>query len=60
MSSEVCPFCGKTYKRLKSHLPHCKAAASSETPPTKRDVTAESDIISSAGLQHCPSRRRKG
>ncbi|TKS89574.1 ATP synthase subunit f, mitochondrial [Collichthys lucidus] len=39
MSSEVCPFCGKTYKRLKSHLPHCKAA-SSETPPTKRDVTA--------------------
>lgn len=29
VSSEVCPFCGKTYKRLKSHLPHCKAAASS-------------------------------
>lgn len=23
----MCPFCGKTYKRLKSHLPHCKAAA---------------------------------
>lgn len=40
MSSEVCPFCGKTYKRLKSHLPHCKAAASSKTPPTKRDVEA--------------------
>ncbi|KAG8008726.1 hypothetical protein GBF38_010331, partial [Nibea albiflora] len=36
----VCPFCGKTYKRLKSHLPHCKAAASSKTPPTKHDVTA--------------------
>lgn len=40
MSSEVCPFCGKTYKRLKKHLPHCKAAASSKTPPTERDVTA--------------------
>ncbi|KAM9336932.1 uncharacterized protein ABDE67_019962 [Symphorus nematophorus] len=40
MSSEVCPFCGKTYKRLKSHLPHCKAAASSKTPPSKHDVTA--------------------
>ncbi|XP_029311484.1 uncharacterized protein C17orf80 homolog isoform X2 [Cottoperca gobio] len=39
MSSEVCPFCGKTYKRLKSHLPHCKAAASSKTPLTKHDVT---------------------
>lgn len=23
----MCPFCGKTYKRLKSHLPHCKAAS---------------------------------
>ncbi|XP_022598112.1 uncharacterized protein C17orf80 homolog isoform X1 [Seriola dumerili] len=38
MSSEVCPFCGKTYKRLKSHLPHCKAAAKSKTPPTERHV----------------------
>ncbi|KAI3365086.1 hypothetical protein L3Q82_010206 [Scortum barcoo] len=38
--AEVCPFCGKTYKRLKSHLPHCKAAASSKTPPTKHHVTA--------------------
>ncbi|XP_061564828.1 uncharacterized protein C17orf80 homolog [Cololabis saira] len=40
MSPEVCPFCGKTYKRLKSHLPHCKAAASSKTPPAKQDVPA--------------------
>ncbi|XP_068161281.1 uncharacterized protein si:dkey-21c1.4 [Antennarius striatus] len=38
MSSEVCPFCGKTYKRLKSHLPHCKAATSSKAPPAKHDV----------------------
>ncbi|KAM4034944.1 mitochondrial nucleoid-associated protein 1 isoform 2-T2 [Anomaloglossus baeobatrachus] len=21
---DVCPFCGKAFKRLKSHLPHCK------------------------------------
>ncbi|XP_043957748.1 uncharacterized protein C17orf80 homolog [Gambusia affinis] len=38
MSSEVCPFCGKTYKRLKSHLPHCKVAASSKAPSTTQDV----------------------
>ncbi|XP_077359092.1 uncharacterized protein LOC144005069 isoform X2 [Festucalex cinctus] len=25
-ATEVCPYCGKSYKRLKSHLPHCKAA----------------------------------
>lgn len=29
----MCPFCGKTYKRLKSHLPHCKAAPGSNAPP---------------------------
>ncbi|KAM7381279.1 hypothetical protein PAMA_012225 [Pampus argenteus] len=34
MSSEVCPFCGKTFKRLKTHLPHCKAAAKSQTSNT--------------------------
>lgn len=39
--TEVCPFCGKTYKRLKSHLPYCKAAASSKTPPTHHDVTVK-------------------
>lgn len=33
----MCPFCGKTYKRLKSHLPHCKAAASKDTPPISRE-----------------------
>ncbi|XP_072312402.1 uncharacterized protein [Eucyclogobius newberryi] len=27
MSPEICPFCGKSFKRLKSHVPHCKAAA---------------------------------
>ncbi|XP_031699671.1 uncharacterized protein C17orf80 homolog isoform X1 [Anarrhichthys ocellatus] len=47
MSSEVCPFCGKTYKRLKSHLPHCKAAASSKTPPTIHDVTGNQTSPSS-------------
>ncbi|XP_019962493.2 mitochondrial nucleoid-associated protein 1 [Paralichthys olivaceus] len=39
MSSEVCPFCGKTFKRLKSHLPHCKAA-DAQTNPTERHVRA--------------------
>lgn len=36
-SSEVCPFCGKTYKRLKSHLPHCKAASRPNTPPISHE-----------------------
>lgn len=43
----MCPFCGKAYKRLKSHLPHCKAAASSKTPPTKHDVPGNRTTSSS-------------
>ncbi|XP_039596236.1 uncharacterized protein C17orf80 homolog [Polypterus senegalus] len=31
---EVCPFCGKPFKRLKSHLPHCKAAPSAQSKIT--------------------------
>ncbi|XP_073538646.1 mitochondrial nucleoid-associated protein 1 isoform X2 [Phyllobates terribilis] len=27
---DVCPFCGKAFKRLKSHLPHCKMAETSD------------------------------
>ncbi|MCI4384375.1 hypothetical protein PGIGA_G00038030 [Pangasianodon gigas] len=31
MSLETCPFCGKPFKRLKSHLPHCKMSPGSKT-----------------------------
>ncbi|KAM8887767.1 uncharacterized protein ACB058_009380, partial [Synchiropus picturatus] len=31
MSTEVCPYCGKAFKRLKSHLPHCKAQSRPQT-----------------------------
>ncbi|XP_037318925.2 nascent polypeptide-associated complex subunit alpha, muscle-specific form [Pungitius pungitius] len=51
MSSEVCPFCGKIYKRLKSHLPHCKAAASPDTPPTKRVAASETTTTTSSSAQ---------
>ncbi|XP_069809536.1 mitochondrial nucleoid-associated protein 1 [Dendropsophus ebraccatus] len=41
---EVCPFCGKAFKRLKSHLPHCKTARASttarETDPRDKYTTA--------------------
>lgn len=35
----MCPFCGKTYKRLKSHLPHCKAAS---PPPISHEAAQTS------------------
>lgn len=54
--TEVCPFCGKTYKRLKSHLPHCKAAASSKTPPSNSTAsqTSSSRLESAAMAEKAP------
>ncbi|XP_050922366.1 LOW QUALITY PROTEIN: uncharacterized protein C17orf80 homolog [Lates calcarifer] len=62
MSSEVCPFCGKTYKRLKSHLPHCKAAGSSKTPPSEHHVKTNQTTSSSlpvAGLSEPTAKGKK-
>ncbi|XP_039991047.1 cell wall protein RBR3 isoform X2 [Xiphias gladius] len=60
MSSEVCPFCGKTYKRLKSHLPHCKAAANSKTPPTEHRVKTNQATSSSQLVAGSPEPTAKG
>ncbi|XP_060108303.1 uncharacterized protein C17orf80 homolog isoform X1 [Heteronotia binoei] len=49
---EICPYCKKPFKRLKSHLPHCKMAGdssfavnateiSSPVPVTGNSVTSE-------------------
>lgn len=33
----MCPKCGKSFKRLKSHLPHCKASKSSKTTSPRNE-----------------------
>ncbi|CAL9699216.1 unnamed protein product [Knipowitschia caucasica] len=43
MSSEVCPFCGKSFKRLKSHLPHCKSAPNSNKTREEEARTSGKD-----------------
>ncbi|CAL8283327.1 unnamed protein product [Merluccius merluccius] len=53
----VCPYCGKTFKRLSRHLSHCKArpeppqahqdlAGSKETLSTRRDLTGSKETLS--------------
>lgn len=37
--TEPCPYCGKPFKRLKSHLPYCKMSPASKT--TKSSKTAK-------------------
>ncbi|XP_065118966.2 uncharacterized protein [Paramisgurnus dabryanus] len=43
--SVECPYCGKSFKRLKSHLPHCKMAPDAQ--PTKTFKTPQ-DLPKSA------------
>ncbi|XP_075703134.1 uncharacterized protein LOC142666811 isoform X2 [Rhinoderma darwinii] len=50
---DVCPFCGKSFKRLKSHLPHCKMAetknTTSETYSRDQSMTATQVPMKSSG-----------
>nr|XP_060620219.1 uncharacterized protein C17orf80 homolog isoform X2 [Anolis sagrei ordinatus] len=39
--TEICPFCRKPFKRLKSHLPHCKMAGG----PDSRDGKVCTSVI---------------
>ncbi|XP_015735669.1 uncharacterized protein C17orf80 homolog [Coturnix japonica] len=36
LGTELCPHCRRPFKRLRSHLPHCKAAPGRETETTGR------------------------
>ncbi|XP_007259366.3 uncharacterized protein si:dkey-21c1.4 [Astyanax mexicanus] len=42
MNLELCPFCGKPFKRLKSHLPHCKMSPGSKT---KKSNTGPEELL---------------
>lgn len=43
----MCPFCGKSFKRLKTHLLHCKAAKSSKETLPQHEETKMSSSSSS-------------
>ncbi|KAL0984084.1 hypothetical protein UPYG_G00136900 [Umbra pygmaea] len=43
-SRVACPFCGKSFKRLNSHLPKCKMASVSLTTPSLFTQPAQQDI----------------
>ncbi|XP_030631512.1 uncharacterized protein DDB_G0284459 [Chanos chanos] len=46
---EECPFCGKPFKRLKSHLPHCKMALAAQRTTTS---TASDHLHDSRSDKH--------
>ncbi|XP_067286422.1 mitochondrial nucleoid-associated protein 1 [Pseudorasbora parva] len=48
MSVEECPYCGKPFKRLKTHLPHCKMAPVAQT---KNSIQAPKELSSTTSRQ---------
>ncbi|XP_063817237.1 uncharacterized protein C17orf80 homolog [Pseudophryne corroboree] len=43
-SSDLCPFCGKPFKRLKSHLPYCKMADSKNKSPAMANTNIDTQM----------------
>ncbi|XP_036428486.1 uncharacterized protein si:dkey-21c1.4 [Colossoma macropomum] len=56
MSLEPCPYCGKPFKRLKSHLPHCKMSPGSET--TKNNKAPE-ELLTTTPNDTTPKEKKK-
>ncbi|XP_016118231.1 uncharacterized protein [Sinocyclocheilus grahami] len=48
MSVEDCPYCGKPFKRLKTHLPHCKMAPVAQP---KKSIQAPKEPSSTTSRQ---------
>ncbi|KAL1264648.1 hypothetical protein QQF64_005003 [Cirrhinus molitorella] len=48
MSVEECPYCGKPFKRLKTHLPHCKMAPVAQP---KKSIQTPTELSASTSRQ---------
>ncbi|KAG7491221.1 hypothetical protein MATL_G00000610 [Megalops atlanticus] len=46
--TEVCPFCGRPFKRLKSHIAHCKMAPVSKTSKPPDTIPPEKSAVKTA------------
>ncbi|XP_054372876.1 translation initiation factor IF-2-like [Molothrus ater] len=46
--TELCPHCGRPFKRLRAHLPHCKAAPAAPAAPAASPGSAARPVPSSA------------
>ncbi|XP_061471669.1 uncharacterized protein C17orf80 homolog isoform X2 [Rhineura floridana] len=42
---EICPFCKKPFKRLKSHLPHCKMAGDTDSKSVLSPINKVHDSV---------------
>ncbi|XP_032994825.1 uncharacterized protein C17orf80 homolog [Lacerta agilis] len=60
---EICPFCKKPFKRLKSHLPHCKMAGDADSrnvlPPSKKAGKKKEQIKSTETTSKKENKKNK-
>lgn len=48
MSIEQCPYCGKPFKRLKTHIPHCKMAPAAQS---QKSIQAPKELSATSSRQ---------
>lgn len=53
MSIEQCPYCGKPFKRLKTHIPHCKMAPAAQS---QKNIQAPKELSATTSRQKIPKK----
>ncbi|XP_065591705.1 mitochondrial nucleoid-associated protein 1 [Cyrtonyx montezumae] len=57
--TELCPYCRRPFKRLRAHLPHCKAAPGREAEGAGRREGAVAVVRGDEAVPEAPRKRRK-
>ncbi|XP_015272682.1 PREDICTED: uncharacterized protein C17orf80 homolog [Gekko japonicus] len=57
---EICPYCKKPFKRLKSHLPHCKMAGDASFAVHSTEISAPVPVTGSSVSPECLDTKKKG
>nr|XP_056704707.1 uncharacterized protein C17orf80 homolog [Euleptes europaea] len=56
---EICPYCKKPFKRLKSHLPHCKMAGDALSAVNSSEVSSV-PVTGNSATPECLNTKKKG
>ncbi|XP_054833793.1 uncharacterized protein C17orf80 homolog [Eublepharis macularius] len=56
---EICPYCKKPFKRLKSHLPHCKMAGNSSSAIIAHEMSSPISAAGNSATSECLNAKKK-
>ncbi|XP_077184420.1 mitochondrial nucleoid-associated protein 1 [Paroedura picta] len=57
---EICHYCKKPFKRLKSHLPHCKMAGDASLAVNSTEISSPVPVTGNSATPECLNTKKKG